>query len=85
MPLQLTNKVRKFILKTFDEGYITKKSSKMSGFYFVAWHCRDNRILRVDGVDGNNQKKWKLTSKGKRIASLLKQIHEIIEEENNNA
>jgi hypothetical protein len=73
--LQLTKKVQAFILKTYDDGFVTKKTAKGGfSFYLLCWHCRDNGILKADTVDGTNHKKWKLTDKGKQLAELLKQV-----------
>jgi len=80
-----SERVRQFVLLIFKHGAVTKKTQSLYGthnYYLAIWNLRDAGMIVEDGVDESNQKVWRLTEKGLRLAKLfadLKLIDEKID------
>jgi len=69
-------------------GKITKKEQDMYDairYYIMISYLKKNNLITCDGVDEEtNQKIWKFTEKGKRVADLIEELWRILYEGKSN-
>lgn len=72
------------LLLKMDEEPITKNSQKIYisslGYYRAISTLKKFGLIECVGVDKNNRKIWKLTEKGKKFVSLIKEIKKLLKE-----
>lgn len=81
--MHLTNKVIEFILLIKqNKGKITKDEQKFFDsvrYYVMINYLYKNGLIYCDGVNNeNNQKIWKFTEKGTKLAMLLEEIKNLL-------
>jgi hypothetical protein len=74
--IDLSKNTIDMILYLFDKEKVTKECSPLGklSYYAVIWYLRDIKFVFEDGVNENNQKIWKLSPLGRRIAFNLSEI-----------
>ena len=82
MVLHLTDKIMNFILVIYKNGYIKRslQSYDPVRYYTMIYYLRSNGLIYHDGNDERNQKVWKLTDKGLKVAKIIKELKEILDE-----
>jgi hypothetical protein len=79
--MQLTQKVMDFlILVRQNNNVITKNEQKIYDdvrFYIMTNYITRIGLIHCNGLNAHQQKIWKLTPKGERIAELLEKIDDI--------
>jgi len=86
MELKLNSSMIKMILHIHQNGYVTKSTRPFLNnfkYYNYLWLLRDMNIIRCEKTNiENHQKKWIFTEKGQKVADMLYNIKELIENEN---
>lgn len=79
--LKLTNQSIETILYMLSHGEITNSKSPLykMQYYTIMWYLKKVGVVECIGVDDNNEKKWKLTERGKILASHLLDINKLFE------
>jgi hypothetical protein len=75
-----SEKMHEFVLHISKRGFVTKKSQDFfgsMGYYMAIWNLRDAGMIKEDGFDESNQKIWKLTPNGNKLAEYFRQMQEI--------
>ncbi len=76
--VHLTQKVMNFLLIIRENGgKITRKEQDMYDavrYYIMVSYLRKNELITCDGVDDNNQKIWKFTQKGEKVADIIEDL-----------
>lgn len=79
--MQLTQKVIDILIKIreYPSGMTKKEQNTFDDvrFYIMTNYLQGIGLAYCNGVGEHNLKKWKLTTKGERIADHLKQIMDI--------
>lgn len=77
----LSSRVRQLLMQMDYTGYTTRKDQEFYdsnlGFYMIIWKLRDYGLVYNDG-EHNNQKKWMLTERGKKVTNLVKRIDKLL-------
>lgn len=84
MKFEFSHRAKELILHIDKYGFVTKDTKPFLSswrFYNYLWILRDFRIIEVDGINDNHQKRWCLTGLGKEVAKHLKAIEELMENE----
>jgi len=72
------------LLFKMDKTPITRNNQSLYvsalGYYKAISFLKKHGLIECIGVDKNNQKIWKLTEKGKKFVSLLKEIKTLLME-----
>lgn len=66
--------VRTFVAHIRKHGYVTKRSQPFYhglGYYMTVWDLRDAGVIAEDGTNEGNEKMWKLTEKGVKLAAMM--------------
>jgi DNA-binding PadR family transcriptional regulator len=65
-----------------NHGEITNSKSSFykAHYYTVIWYLKKVGIVECFGVDEANEKRWRLTEKGKQLAIHLKAIIDMFQE-----
>jgi len=79
--IKLTNQSIETIIYLFTHGEITNSKSALykMQYYTIMWYLKKVGVVECIGVDDNNEKRWKLTDKGKVLASHLYDINKLFE------
>lgn len=65
-----------------EKGYVTTKTQTVYvstlGFYIAMKWLRDHDLIKCDGMDENNFKKWSLNERGEELVEHLIKIMELV-------
>ncbi|MEM2446769.1 MAG: hypothetical protein QW734_08940 [Candidatus Bathyarchaeia archaeon] len=79
---ELSKSMRQILTQMLKEGYLTSKKQKIMStlsFYIGIKDLEKMGLVETDGVfKGGEEKKWKLTKKGLKVARLLAEIEKVL-------
>ena len=81
--LKLTNNNVLMLKEMKKKGFVTRSNKIYKaalGFYINVWFLRDEGLVKENGSDSRNRKRWCLTDKGRKIIDLVERIDSIWEE-----
>lgn len=75
-------KAAKLLEHISNKGFVNKQTRpfllKLT-YYNYLWFCRDLGLIKCDGIENNNEKRWILTEKGKDLVNHLKEMEKILD------
>jgi DNA-binding HxlR family transcriptional regulator len=82
MDLIMSRKMLLFIETMHPDKKVTKddfrRTLPLLSYYGISAYLRDNEIIKLHDVNERNQKVWVLTEKGKKFASLVMEMKNVL-------
>lgn len=82
MDLIISKKIILFIETIHPDKKVTKddfrRTLPLLSYYGISAYLRDNNIIKLFDVNDRNQKVWCLTEKGKKFASLVMEMKNVL-------
>jgi predicted transcriptional regulator len=80
--IKLTPPSVEMIIYMKNHGELTNSRSSLfkMQYYTIIWYLKKVGVVECIGVDDNNEKRWKLTEKGCKLAGHIEEILKLFEE-----